>query len=574
MIDMQQFCVEMMKRLDIQRRNEHFCDVILEVGSGDDQARLKAHRNVLCAASPFFYNALNSDMKEKKDGVIRLEETSKAVMEEVLEYLYTGHVDFNEHNVQNVYDLMALADFFLLSSLKALCVNVIIQSLCFSNCIMAFYIAENYQCPELLKHAKDFIFANFMSVTESEDFLNLNMGQLEEWISSDRIRLNSEEEVFQVIVKWMEKSESRKHERFFQLFRHIRLIYLSHAFVFNSILPHPLVKSDKTCTEFVLNAMKKVSDASEECYFVQPPRSCLKTHEDCLVAFGKKKIFCYLPSEKTWYKLANMLTKRRVGRTMGTFHGKLYTVRNNSAGSCTIEQYDPSGNSWTAVKSTAGMITCRSPSLVYFQGFLYLINGTKNGNEVTNSVHKYNPDTNLWQEVAPLGIARRSVCVVADRNSLYAIGGESDGKCLDVAERFDPQRNSWIRIASTLERKMCSHGAIVNNRVFLFGGLTSRTSGASVKIEMYNPTLNVWSDIENMDAPKYTLSAVSFKEDIFVIGFWGPDSALECSLQVYNVDKNEWKSCPSVTHPAGHLIYTLAPLRIPKHILNVCSMVS
>ena len=85
------FCVGMMKRLDIQRRNEQFCDVILqilEVGSGDDQARLKAHRVVLCAASPFFNNALNSDMKEKKGVVIRLEETSKAVMEEVLEYLY------------------------------------------------------------------------------------------------------------------------------------------------------------------------------------------------------------------------------------------------------------------------------------------------------------------------------------------------------------------------------------------------------------------------------------------------------------------------------------------------------
>ena len=30
-----QFCVEVMKRLNIQRRNEHLCDVILEVGSGD-----------------------------------------------------------------------------------------------------------------------------------------------------------------------------------------------------------------------------------------------------------------------------------------------------------------------------------------------------------------------------------------------------------------------------------------------------------------------------------------------------------------------------------------------------------
>ena len=80
---MQQFCVEMMKRLDIQRKNESFCDVILDVGSGDGKARLKAHGNVLCAASPFFYSALNNDMKEKKDGVIRLEETNKTTMEKV-----------------------------------------------------------------------------------------------------------------------------------------------------------------------------------------------------------------------------------------------------------------------------------------------------------------------------------------------------------------------------------------------------------------------------------------------------------------------------------------------------------
>ena len=69
--EMKDFCVEIMKRLNVQRKNEQFSDVVLEVGSGDDLARLKAHRIVLCAASPFFYNALNSDMKEKNEGVIR-----------------------------------------------------------------------------------------------------------------------------------------------------------------------------------------------------------------------------------------------------------------------------------------------------------------------------------------------------------------------------------------------------------------------------------------------------------------------------------------------------------------------
>ena len=49
--DERNFCVEMMKRLDIQRRNEQFCDVILDVGSGNDQARLKAQSRVMCSKS-------------------------------------------------------------------------------------------------------------------------------------------------------------------------------------------------------------------------------------------------------------------------------------------------------------------------------------------------------------------------------------------------------------------------------------------------------------------------------------------------------------------------------------------
>ena len=66
----------------------------MEVTSGEYQLqdRLKAQRNVLCA-SLFFPNTLNRKMKGKEEGVFQVKDTSKAVMEEVLDYLYTGHID-------------------------------------------------------------------------------------------------------------------------------------------------------------------------------------------------------------------------------------------------------------------------------------------------------------------------------------------------------------------------------------------------------------------------------------------------------------------------------------------------
>ncbi|XP_078372016.1 kelch-like protein 11 [Oculina patagonica] len=545
--DKEQFCVEMMKRLDIQRRNEQFCDVILEVGSGDDQARLKAHRIVLCAASPFFFNVLNSDMKEKKEGVIRLEETSKAVMEEVLEYLYTGHVDINEHNA---FDLLHVADFLIVPSLKELSSKFISQTLSSSDCIKTYYFAEGYQCPELQKSARDFAFANFMDVTKSDDFLDLSVTQVEEWISNDDIIIKEEEEVFQVIVKWMERDENRKHESFFKLFCHVRLVYVSRNYIFNVILPHPLVKNSATCTAHVLDVIKELSYGSEECYFAQPPRSCLKTYEDAIVVCGRenRQTLCYIPSENSWFKMADMtetLTKRTpTGSAMSTCHGKLYATGVNVAGDCTVERYDPLVNSWAPVKSFAGANTCSHPAVVSFQGLLYVIGGKNETESQTDRVHRYNPDTNLWQEVAPMSIARSGVCAVADRNSLYAIGGYSDGIILDVVERFDTESNSWKRIASILEKKATACGVVVRGKVFLFGGIAHWMGITHAKLtEMYDPSTNTWSKIECVGAPQCISSAVSFKGKVLC---WTIGSSSEqgmpsnnFALQVYDVDKNE-----------------------------------
>ena len=559
----QQYCVEMMQRLNIQRRNEDSCDVILEVGSGDDRARLKAHRNVLCAASPFFYNALNTEMKEKKEGVIRLEEASKGLMEDILEYLYTGHVEISE---RNAVDFLGMADYLIIPSLKAKSSEVITQSMSHTNCLLFNYAAMRYQCTELQERTRNFIFANFMSVTASEDFLELSRKQLEEWISRDEIQVKSEEEVFQVIVNWIEKRESGEHEEFFQLLHHVRLMYLPRSYIFNVILPHPLVKNSGTCTAFVLDVTKEISNGSEECFFDQPPRNCLKQWEDGLVTCGQDKAFFYLPSENKWYEMCNLLSPSGIGHSMSSLHGKLYLTGEHSE----IERYDPSLNTWASLKCGQGS---KKSTLVSFQGSLFVIGGVTQAGQVINNVYKYSPDTDLWQEVAPMTVARGGVCAVADRSSLYVAGGCTDNGFLDVVEKYDPEKNSWSRVASTNEKKAFSCGVIVNSKVFLFGGLTSiRPPLRSTLIEMFDPVSNLWTSVEIMGSPNLFSGAVRFKGEVFTMNLWRSSDEPNRLLHVYNVDKNKWNSCAKA--PAGQRLCTLAPLRIPKYTVNAFQVVS
>ena len=78
-------------------------------------------------------------------------------MEEVLEYLYTGHADVND---KNAYELMAVADYILIPSLKYVCSKYIQQTLSISTCLMAYYSSVKYQCAELKQEARSFILAN------------------------------------------------------------------------------------------------------------------------------------------------------------------------------------------------------------------------------------------------------------------------------------------------------------------------------------------------------------------------------------------------------------------------------
>ena len=565
--DKQRFCMEMMKRLDIQRKKGQFCDVVLEVCNGEDQARFNAHRVVLCAGSPFFYSALNNDMKESKEGLIRLEDMSKVAIEELLDYLYTGHVDVTQHNA---FDLLKIADFLVIPSLKEVSSNFIIQSLSSSNCFMAYYLAVNYRCFELQEKARDFIYANFTRVVEHEDFLNLTVSEVEEWISSDEIRVRGEEDVFQAIVKWAEQKGSGEREKFFELFRHVRLIYLSRNYVLNDILPHPLITNEKACTAFVLDTIKHVSCGSEECFFAQAPRNCLKTAEDCLVVSGVTKTLCYVAHEDKWYQMADK-TKSRYLYSASAYHGKLY-INHGTGVDYAIERFDPAVNSWAPLTSYSGEMSHFFAAVVYFQGFLYVIGGKQNG-EVANCVHKYSPDTNLWQEVAAMNVSRFSPRAVADEDTIYAIGGQKNDQILDVVERFDSKMNSWCRVASMLEKKLLPCVAILNARVFLFGGYTSiHPPHVCSSIEMYDPTSNMWTAIQGISAPTRFFGVTSFKGSVYVIGRQTQESPGSLFLQIYDVEKNEWKRCSSV--PVISTAIALVPLRIPRDILNTCKVVT
>lgn len=109
-----------------------------------------------------------------------------------------------------------------------------------------YHFAERYQCEDLLWNTRKFILANFKSIyaANRDDVLEMSSREVEMWISSDEIDVSAEEDVFKITLAWIDHDRSRRKVYCFELFRHVRLVYVSRDFLLSHIVTNELVKDN------------------------------------------------------------------------------------------------------------------------------------------------------------------------------------------------------------------------------------------------------------------------------------------------------------------------------------------
>ena len=470
------FCVELAKRLNMQRKQDHLCDVTLLT---KDDKEFKAHRNVLTAASPFFCKLLQSDMKENREGIVRFEEISGAIMEDVLEFMYTGSVEVTQ---ENSMELIAAANYLLIPGLKKLSGRLLERQMGKSNCISTFYFAEMYECDELITNSREFILANFASVAEMDEFLNLEAKEVERWVSSEEISVAVEADVFKIVLKWIEENKSERKASFEQLFRHVRLGVLSRDFLLD-VVTNELVKENTDCFNLISKAIEVTGFASAE-NIPKSPRRGLETR--VIVARGGKYTFCYLPEKDEWKRLADGLSEREQQTQMFNFRDQLHAF----SFIVEAERYDPVVNAWRSfdlsAKTTPFSMTF--PKLAVVRGEIYSIEAKS---YMICTVKRYDVERRSWQTLlSSREGCRDESCVVAAGNHLYVCGGTMADRCRAAAERFDTVEIKWEKIADMQQNREGAFGAATKGKIFVAGGKDMQLCLQTC--EMFNILTNEW----------------------------------------------------------------------------------
>jgi len=366
-------------------------------------------------------------------------------------------------------------------------------------------------------------------VAEMEEFLNLEAKEVERWISSDDISVAVEADVFKIVLKWIEQDKSERKAWFEQLFRHIRLAFLSRDFLID-VVTNELVEENFNCFKLLSKAIKLTGFSREE-NLSQSPRKGLETR--AIVACGGKYTLCYLPEKDEWKRLADGLSERNEETQVINYRNQLYAFPFDDM----VERYDPVYDCWSALDHLEWP-TGDPAHVAVVRGEIYSIDIDTSSRKST--IKRFNIERCSWQTVLSSHEGCRIwPCVVAAGNHLYVCGGKLEDDFASKAERFDTVENKWEEIASMQQARGCAFGVATEGKIFVAGGRENLELSLET-CEMFNISTNEWHLIRSFKVPRKDGSMVCLKGTLYVLGGTNFCRRSQLSVECYDPTVDKW----------------------------------
>ncbi|CAH3147215.1 unnamed protein product [Porites lobata] len=522
---------------------DHPFDVTLAIQDGKE---FKAYRRVLSEASPFFERLLKSDMKESIEGVIHLEMTNEQCLGDILEFIYTGHVQISAAEENGAQDLIIMSDYLVLPRLKTVAGKRLVKDLKISNSVSFYQFGLKYQCDELIFETRNFIHANFMHVAQTEEFLSLSCEEIKMWISNDNISVTAEEDVFKVILRWVSRNKLVRKKYFPELFSEVRLVYVSREFLYSDVMTSEFVISDEHSVGLVKDALKVIESKDFQQRSIRPRKSLeMPVMVICVQGFSKQEdnmLCCYYPLEDKWSKF-NGTVPPNIGEIVPC-HGKryfhLFPHEDVGVRERRLLCYDPLSNCWSPFPyedhRTVKKIFAMNDEAIYAlvaedilccpdctSLYLRKIPGPCSKTPHLSFLRKYKPETNSWEDITSFDLDYRH-------------------EILGSADRYDLINDTWENLANLQLPRWYARATATHHKIFVVGGVKGDLLAESC--EMYDEDTKEWHFVARLRKTPFdhynpTLLGVDNKLYCLIrlICAWNRKDKIDC----YDFEKNEWK---------------------------------
>ena len=502
--------------LAAQQSERKLCDVDIHAGG----RIFPAHRCVLAASSEYFEALFTTDMLEKSSSSISIEMTA-SVVQEVINFAYTGLIDLNENNAR---DILGAADYLIISDLKERAAEFLAASLAPENCLEIRQISERCACPSLLNAAVAYSLRNFSRVWRTCEFKSVPFEVVEELTSNDEVVVGGEEEVYEAIVAWANYDKGKRTAHFEKLFRNVRLFSMPRDYIRFNLERETLITNSLPCMNHLVQGLKALAfcESEEHETVANQPRRCLASRDCVVVAPGgrsdgrsQKRTLAYDAGTKTWLEMPPMMTDREEHAVVvcGEF---LYVIGGNYPRGKSVERYDACANTWSPVPDLPEGVF--GSAAVAFDGAIYVLGG-KDGFQATTVVQRFDANASTWAVQLPLKHARKALCAAVVGGCLYAIGGcTTDSNSLKVVEKFAPGAEDWVKVTSLSQDRKYACAEVLDDKIVVIGGYQMTSTEALRSCEVYSPCADEWYPLADLSVPRGAAGAAVLGNAIFVVG--------------------------------------------------------
>ena len=516
--------------------HQELVDVTLTVES----QTYKCHRNVLAATSPYFKAMFTTELTEKGKDVIRLYDVDPLSMQLIITYAYTGEIDINKNNAQN---LLAAASLFQILPVQKACANFMETQLDVTNCVGIHYFAQIHNCNDLRVKSMEHIEKNFVHVSHEEEFLSLSCDKIVDIISTNDLNVEKEEHVFEAVLRWVTHNEADRAELLCRLLPHVRLCLISAKYLQHNIVSNPLVSNCKHCLQTIFDAQEYEQNPesySGESDIILTLRSGMIKPETCILFIGGVEqsrpstcINCYNPLTRETFSMAPLHNQGQSG---------FFEVEDPSCVVTDDNQIFVAGGTYI-YRETFG--ECHSDDDDSLDDY--------NGEEtVRNDMYMYDNDHDQWLMCAPMLFAKANFALAYVDGKIYCFGGVSENQHpTEIIERYDINQNKWSYVGMMPATLVDLSAVVYGGCIYILGGRTG--VGAHNVVMKYDPSTADWINLAGMPTPRFNFGACVVGDEIFVAGgqIYSHSShtinreALN-SVEVYNIEQNQWRQGPEL----------------------------
>ena len=440
---------------------QRFCDVTLTTTNPEPAggtASVECHKVVLSATSSFFRQYLTDN--NNAVNIIDVSPISTGALRETLAFLYNGECLLHE---DNVVEILEASIKWGISTLTEECFTYIREAKSVDNACKFYEDTSKYTDEATSAALNSFIREHFKELLGTEQLSKLSLFMFNTIISSDEIKVSSEDVIFDCAVALVKESTSA--EDITRCWELIRFEHMSASYLVGTVMYHELMR-DPPQNEYVKKAVESRCN-----------KSAPEHERSCRVWDGVRAGQAALVEHHTPVHIAK---------------GTLLYINNN----CMVCSYDKGRKTWKEWMKAPKWIDntstiCTYPSGLIVVGSLDEKCGHVSLLDLVNQCEVGLPD---------LPVATNRAAVVYVNDTICVIGGEKYIKNEDGSDQWQTTFNAWSlpnsndnwgevpSITNAVHNQTLL--SIHNNFIFSLGGFSGPNKERHV--QQYNTTTGKW----------------------------------------------------------------------------------